>query len=125
MVCALVVVANQPQPVRKKKRKRVNVEASSVAANASSEYGIALHAGKLEIVNWDAWMTRAPSFIRVSLEEGTTDPHAIVANLFRRLFPNQPWPPLDEKLLATWNEMVAIVGRSLERPFKPHLEIVS
>lgn len=123
-VCALAVVIQQPGETRKRRRVRRNTEASS-AANTVPEYGIALRAGRLEIVDWNAWMRRAPTYIRASLDEGVTDPEAIVANLFRRLFPEHPWPPVDESLLATWYAMVAIVGRSLERPFKPHLEIVS
>ena len=68
----------------------------------------------------------APEMLRVTLCEGERDPDVIVANLFRRLFPGQPWPPTEgSPLMPAWSRMVALVGRSLERPFRPHFEVVS
>lgn len=89
-------------------------------------HGLSLAGEKLELMDWNAWMETAPTLLRATLSEGTRDPEQLVANLFRRLFPESAWPPPeDSPLLGTWNKMVATVGRSLERPFKPHLEIVS
>ncbi len=89
-------------------------------------HGVVLTPEELLLEDWSAWMGIAPEMLRVTLCEGERDPEIIVANLFRRLFPGHPWPPTeDSPLMPAWNRTVALVGRSLERPFRPHFEIVS
>lgn len=98
----------------------------SVSPDRQVIHGVALTPEDLMLEDWSAWMGIAPEMLRVTLREGERDPDVIVANLFRRLFPGQPWPPAEgSPLMPAWNRMTALVGRSLERPFRPHFEIVS
>lgn len=131
--CAAVLVVQQRSSPRRSERRKLPEREDLAAApslrSAKSKdlpYGISIGADALELVDWSGWMEHAPEMIRATLDEGSRDPHEIVANMFRRLFPQHPWPPPENSPLhSTWNDMVAAVGRSLELPFKPHLEIVS
>jgi hypothetical protein len=94
--------------------------------NDLTTHGIRLVDGDLELVDWNALMQQVPELVRVTLAEGHRDPSDILTNLFRRLFPERSWPPSPEDPVhRKWSAMVASVGRTLERPFKPHFEIVS
>lgn len=112
----------------------LSVGAVAVAALASSSSpgaestvsptGLALEGGRIVICDWGAWMRFAPDAVAATLRE-TNDVDEIVANLFRRAFPAQAWPPEDPDLREQWGRIVAAVGRTMDRPFRPHLEIVS
>ena len=105
-------------------KKRASRDAG-VSPDLRLIHGVSL-GDDLILEDWNAWMAGAPDMLRVTLAEGERDPEVTVANLFRRLFPDQPWPPAtDSPLMPTYHRIVAIVGRTLERPFKPHVEIVS
>jgi hypothetical protein len=81
----------------------------------------------MHVVDWDTWMRDAPGALEVSLSEAPDgDPEEVVANLFRRLFPKEAWPPPpDSPRAKQFARMVEGVGRVLEKPVQPHLEIVS
>lgn len=108
--------------------KRPQAEAESAAMDAVElAHGLELSDDGLSMLDWNAWMKGAvPDMLRASLQESGRDPQETVTNLFRRLFPTKPWPPPeDSDLREIWTRMIASTGRILERPFKPHLEIVS
>lgn len=88
--------------------------------------GVEIQDGQLVLEDWNVWMEAAAKYLRVTLEEGSRDPNEICTNLFRRMFPQHAWPPPPDSVMAArWQQMVAAIGRTIERPFKPHFEIVS
>lgn len=93
-------------------------------ASESSATGLDIVDGRLVVRSWDAWMAFAPEALEATLAE-TDDVDEIVANLFRRAFPMRAWPPEDGELAEQWRRIVGAVGRSLQKPFRPHLEAVS
>lgn len=94
-------------------------------ADIAPAYGVRL-GEDIELEDWSEWMDVAPKMLEVTLMEGERDPDVVVANLFRRMYPDLPWPPPPESPMAeTYHRMVAFAGRALDRPFKPHFEVVS
>lgn len=88
--------------------------------------GLRIVEGKLKVVDWDEWMRTGPALVKVALMEGTESPEEITTNVLRRIFPEYPWPPgTEHEFYATWKKMNTIVGRALDQPTQPHLEVVS
>jgi hypothetical protein len=108
-----------------RRRRRRVVAATDPARPANLGTGIDLADDGLSVRDWNQWMKGSPPAFVAALQE-SDDPAEIVANTFRRLYQNVPWPPdPDTEAGAQWSEIVASVGRSLQRPFPGHLRVVS
>lgn len=96
-------------------------------AQERSSYGLRISHGSLEVVNWDEWMRDGPALLRVAMAEDQNAPVEVVtANVMRRVFPGEPWPPAPgDPFFGTWQEMLLVVGRAMDQPIRPYLEIVS
>lgn len=122
----LLLVLSRSRKKSKKKGLEELEELEEPAANDASRAGLRVQDGKLKVVDWNEWMKTGPRLIQLSLKEGTESPEEVTANVMRRLFPEHQWPPQeDDAFFSTWNAMVVVVGKSLDAPVRPHLEVVS
>lgn len=92
------------------------------AREPATPHGLVVVGDEIRIEDWSAWMRFAPHAIALALKDGSTTADDVLANTFRRIFPDHAWPPSPST--PTWQRMVASVGRVLERPFVPHLRVV-
>lgn len=96
-------------------------------AVANADDGIAMTRNGLRVQSWDRLMKdgRALRMAQLAIEEsegGSAD--EIVANLFRRLYPETTWPPSSGPMAEQWPTIVAAVGRTLGVPFPGHAHVV-
>jgi hypothetical protein len=99
-------------------------EDSTTDRAANRDPGIVV-GDELQLISWDRWMSESPQAIKAAMKE-SDDPEQIVLNTFRRLYPNMAWPPEPgSPLWDQYQEIVAAVGRTLERPFRTHFTVVS
>jgi hypothetical protein len=120
MVLGLVVVA--VVATRRKRRRHLRMASS---AAATDNPGLAITVDDVDLLSWDRWMAKSPQAIKAAMAE-SDKPEEIVTNVFRRLYPNVAWPPPEGTgLWMRWQAIVAAVGRTLDRPFKTHMHVVS
>lgn len=106
--------------------KKIPESGSSYAANSIDKTGVIIRDGKFHVTDWNVWMRTGPHLIKMALKEGDESPENVASNVMRRLFPHHVWPPpKGDPFSQTWLNMVAVVGRAIDRPIQPHFEIVS
>ncbi len=137
IVFGLIVVAVAASHARRPRRPRFIVKriqrqtsptvnpATPVTVAATDNPGLAITEDRVTVLSWDRWMAQAPQAITAAMQE-SDKPEEIATNVFRRLYPNVAWPPAEgTPLWEQWQTIVAAVGRTLERPFKTHMHVVS
>ena len=76
--------------------------------------------------DWNQWMDQSPGAIAAALQESPADPEIIAANIFRRIFPNRPWPPEEGTVLAEkWDRFVQVIGHEIGIPVRSTFHVVS
>lgn len=119
-VVAVVTVGTLACVATQRARRHV-----TVATRSLPPHGMDIVDGRLEIRDWNKWMRDASIAVSVSMEEIGTEPVALATNVFRRLFPERPWPPPESsELEAQWNAVVRAIASALKRPMPARLEVV-
>lgn len=136
LVVGGIVVASQ---AKRRKRPQALAEATApvlhihdgsevgpIEEEYVSRHGLTLTPDNIELDDWSEWMEKSPVLVKAAILESKQNPEELVTNLLRRLFPEEAWPPEEGSArFDVWNRMVVATGRQLEKPFKPHFEVVS
>lgn len=87
--------------------------------------GLALTEHGFALQSWDRWMALGPAGFDAALNEGITDPEEMVTVAFRKLYPNEEWPPkFGEPRFVVWRRIVDAIANSRGQGHRQGLRVV-
>lgn len=105
--------------------RRSVVTARNVALPTTTTHGMELEGEDLHLKDWNTWMRDASKAVEVSMKEIGTEPVALATNVFRRLFPDRPWPPPPgSEFSDKWEMIVRAIAVAVKRPLPANLEVI-
>lgn len=124
-VLAVVVVGVVLMYMAMRHSHRRGVTQVRVGELPATTHGMEVEGNDLHLRDWNAWMKDASGAIETSMKEVGTDPVGLATNVFRRLFPDRPWPPPQgSEFSDKWELIVRAIATAVKRPLPASLEVV-
>lgn len=94
-------------------------------AEVPPDRGIELTQHGLALRSMDRWFAIGPAGFDAALNEGYTEPEEMVNEAFRKLYPEQTWPPKwGEPRYAIWRRIVYALESAADKGHRQGLHVV-